>query len=84
LRLGLEKLAVSAEGAYVRQKPKAQRATEGQRYALSVDIRLTQGVWLHITGGTNDGVNGGSQGFAFGGLRYGLTQDSPAEAWTNL
>lgn len=82
LRAGVPWLAVSAEAAWVRENPVGMPAAEGQRYALSGELRITDSVWLQVSAGSSDGIDSnGDEGFVLGGIRYGLSTESPYDTW---
>jgi len=81
LRAGVPWLAVSLEGAYVREDPRGQSRREAQRWALSAEYRINNSLWLQVSGGTNEGIGGTDQGFVLGSFRYGLSTEAPSAAW---
>lgn len=84
LRAGVPSLALSVEGAYVREKPKGMPAINGQRWAASGEIKITDSFWLQVSAGANEGIGGTNDGFVLGSIRYGLSTESPFAAWPAL
>lgn len=82
LRAGVPRYAISAEAAWVRENPMGMPANEGQRYAVSGEVRITDSVWIQVSAGSSDGIDsGGDEGFVLGSLRYGLSTESPYDTW---
>lgn len=85
LRAGVPRLAISAEVAWVRENPMGMPANEGQRYAVSGEVKITDSIWLQVSAGSSDGIgSGGDEGFVLGSLRYGLSTESPYDAWRGV
>jgi hypothetical protein len=82
LRAGVPRLAISAEAAWVRENPQGLPAAEGQRYAVSGEVKITDSIWLQVSAGSsNDLDSNGDEGFVLGALRYGLSTESPYDTW---
>jgi len=84
IRAGISRLAISAEAAWVHENPQGLPGRDGQRYAVSGEVKITDSIWLQVSAGSSDNLDSGNDGFVIGSLRYGLSTESPYDTWQQV
>lgn len=66
---------LSLESSYVNADRKSMNTDDYLVYALGLDYKLTSGIWLEVSGGTNSGRDKGQdEGFVIANLKWALTK----------